>query len=250
RHVEFPAERGRHHRDRHAAEQVRPVALVDGVRLERQEDVEIAARPAPQARLALAGKADARAVLDARRDVDGERALARDASGARTGGARVVDDLAAAVAGRARALDGEEALRGAHAPVAAAGGALPRLGAGLGARAVAGLADNRGRQREGRGLALVGILEGNLEVVAHVGAPFAAAAGIAAAAGTGPSHEVAEQVVEDVRHGGGEVGAEAVGAVHAAALLEGGMAEAVVGRALLRVLQRLVGFVDFLEARL
>ena len=34
------------------------------------------------------------------------------------------------------------------------------------------------------------------------------------------------------------------------AVLEGGMAEAVVGRALLRVLQRLVGFVDFLEARL
>jgi hypothetical protein len=32
-----------------------------------------------------------------------------------------------------------------------------------------------------------------------------------------------------------------------AAILEGGMAEAVIGRALLRVLQRLVGLVDFLE---
>src|SRR5690606_25199089 len=41
-------------------------------------------------------------------------------------------------------------------------------------------------------------------------------------------------------------GGETVAAVHAA-VLEGGMAEAVVGCALLRILQRLVGFVDFLE---
>ena len=58
------------------------------------------------------------------------------------------------------------------------------------------------------------------------------------------AHEVAEDVVEDVRHRGGEVVGEAAGA---AAVLEGGMAEAVIGRALLRVAQALVGGVDFLE---
>ena len=41
--------------------------------------------------------------------------------------------------------------------------------------------------------------------------------------------------------------AEAVAAAVHAAVLEGGMAEAVIGCPLLRVLQHLVGFVDFLE---
>ena len=69
------AERRRRHRDRHAAEDVGAVALEELVRLDRQEDVEVAGRAAAQAGLALAGQADAGAVLDARRDVDRQRAL-------------------------------------------------------------------------------------------------------------------------------------------------------------------------------
>src|SRR5262249_53593118 len=52
-----------------------------------------------------------------------------------------------------------------------------------------------------------------------------------------------EQVVEDVRHGGGEVRTEAAAAV----AIEGRVAHVVVGTALLRVLQDLVGLVQLLE---
>ena len=65
-----PPKRRGHHRDRHAAEQIRPVPLEEWVRLEREEDVEVARGPAAQAGLALAGETNARAVLDAGRHVD------------------------------------------------------------------------------------------------------------------------------------------------------------------------------------
>ena len=72
---DLPAQRRRGHRDRHAAEDVGAVALEELVRLDRQEDVEIAGRSAAQAGLALAGQPYLGAVLDARRNVDGQGAL-------------------------------------------------------------------------------------------------------------------------------------------------------------------------------
>ena len=132
-HREFAAERRLHHRDRHAAIEVGAVALEERMRLDRQENVEIARRAAAHARLALAGEADARAVLDAGRNIDRQRALARHAARAGAPVAGIVDRLAAAVAGRAGALDGEEALLRADAAVARAGLAGRRLRAGLGA---------------------------------------------------------------------------------------------------------------------
>ena len=62
--------------------QIGAVALEKLVRRERQENIEVAGRPAAQARLAFAGKPDARAVLDAGRNIHRQRALARDAAGA------------------------------------------------------------------------------------------------------------------------------------------------------------------------
>ena len=56
----------------------------------------------------------------------------------------------------------------------------------------------------------------------------------------------AEDALEDVGEGRAEIGAEAVRAA-ADALLEGGVAEAVVGGALVAVLQDVIGLVDFLE---
>src|SRR5690606_21644819 len=129
RHLDLPAERRRGHRDRDLAEDVRPVALEERVRLDGEEDVEIAGRTAAQARLAVADEAHFGPVLDTGRDVDRERPLARDAPRARAGRARIVDHLAAADARRAGPLDGEEALAGAHLADAAAG----RAGRGLGA---------------------------------------------------------------------------------------------------------------------
>ena len=120
RHLEFAAQRRRHHRDRNTAMQVGAVALEERVRGERQENIEVAGRPAAHAGLAFAGEANAGAVLDAGRDVDRQRALARDPSRARAGRARVFDHLAAALADRTGALEREEALGVADAAVAAA----------------------------------------------------------------------------------------------------------------------------------
>ena len=114
----------------------------------------------------------------------------------------------------------------------------------LAPRAGAGLAGDAGRHADLRGLAGEGFGERDLHVVAQVGAALAARALAAAAAPA--AHELAEQVVEDVRHRGGEVGPEAGPAAPVAAV-EGGVAELVVGRALLRVLQGLVGLVELLE---
>ena len=87
---------------------------------------------------------------------------------------------------------------------------------------------------------MIGLLEGDLHIVAQIRAALAAARAAAA-----PSHDVAEQILENIGHGG----AEALAAAKAAALFEGGMAETVVSRALLPVAQTLIGFVQFLETR-
>src|SRR4030095_8194467 len=80
RHLDVAAERGLHHRDRHAQMYVAALALEELVAAHRQEDVEIAGRPAARPGLALAAEADARAVLDAGGDIDLERlVLARAA---------------------------------------------------------------------------------------------------------------------------------------------------------------------------
>src|SRR6185437_15179526 len=127
RHLELAAERGRHHRDRHAAVQVGAVALEEVVAADREKDVEVAGRPAARARVALAGEPDAGAVLDAGRNVDRQRAVALHPAGAGAGRARIVDHLAAAVAGRTGALEREEALGLADLAVARAGRARLRL---------------------------------------------------------------------------------------------------------------------------
>src|SRR5690606_42138149 len=109
--LDLAAKRGGDHRTRHAAEKVCAIALEQVMRLYRQEDVEIARRSATHARFALTCKADACAILHASRCVDGERTLFLSSTRAMTIGARLVDGLAAPVAGRAGAFNGEEALR-------------------------------------------------------------------------------------------------------------------------------------------
>src|SRR5262245_51956945 len=101
------------------------------MRGERQEDVEIAGRPAAHPSFALAGKPDARAVLDARRNVDRQRPFARGAAGAAAGRAGILDHLAAALADRTGPLEREEAALGVtDAAVAVAMLASLGLGAG------------------------------------------------------------------------------------------------------------------------
>ncbi len=218
--------------------QVGAFALEDRMRREREEYVEIARGAAAQAGLAFAGEPDAGAVLDAGRHMQLERAFLGHAAGAAAIGAGLLDDGAAALAGGAGALEREEALRVTDAAGTAARAAGDRLGAGLGAGARADFAGDAGRQLHLRGLARIGFLERDLEIVAQVRAALAAGA-----AATTATH--AEQVVENVVEGGGKIAAEAVAR---AAVLEGGVAEAIIGRALLIVLQDVIGLVDLLEA--
>ena len=219
--------------------QVGAVALEERVRAEREEDVEIAGRPAAHAGLAFAGEADAGAVLDAGRDVDRQRALARDAAGARAGRAGIVDHLAAALAaGQVRSSVKKPcAWRMRPAPPQVRAGL--RLGAGLGAGAGAGLAGDRGRHAHLRGLAGEGLLERDLHVVAQVGAALAAGRGGRAPP---PMPKMSSKISEKAEP------KSAPKPCAAAALLEGGVAEAVIGGALVAVLEDLVGLVDFLEA--
>src|SRR5262249_37324176 len=113
---------------------------------------------------------------------------------------------------------------------------------GLGTCAGAGLARHRGRDAHLRGLAGKRLLEGDLHVVAQIGAALGA---IAAPARTGH----AKNAFEDIREGGAEAGAEIVRAI-AHALLEGGVAEAIISSALVGILENFVGLVDLFEALL
>src|SRR6185312_16377643 len=228
RHLDGAAQGCLHHGDRHLAVHVRSFALEQRMPAHRQEDIEIAGRPAARARLALAAQANARAVLDAGWNVDLERLLAPHAALAGADLARLVDDLAGTVAGRAGALDGEEALLGADA-----------------AAAVAGLARDRARHAH-RGLgAAVGLLQRDFEIEAQV-----LAAHVGASAGARPAAAAIEHFLEDVAEHRAEVEAlriEAARPAGAVATLEGGGAVAVVGRTLVGILQDVVGVVDFLE---
>src|SRR5579875_418408 len=214
------------------------LALEQRMGLEREKDIEIAVAAAAHAGFALAGETDARAVLDAGRDGDVERLLLARAALAAAGATRLFDHLAGAMAGGTGALHREEALLRANAPGAAAGRAVDRLRSRLGAGAVARIAGAQGRHADLRLAAFESFLEGYLEVVAEVVAAIGAAVGAAAA------HHRAEHLFEDV---GKAAGVEAEIAASAAALLESRVAEAIVSRALLLVLQDVVGLVDVLE---
>src|SRR5204862_6242986 len=154
--------------DRYLAMHVVAVSIEDAVFLHVDHDIEVARRAAVDARLALAGEADAVAFVHARRDLHRERLVLLDAPGAAAGRAGIRDHLAAAVAGGTGLLDGEETLRQAHGALAVAGLAGLGLRARLGARALAGLARLHRRDADlGLGAAR-GLLERDLEGVAQI----------------------------------------------------------------------------------
>src|SRR5450631_978370 len=144
RHVDRAAERRGGERDRHPTIDVGAVALKNRVLRNADEDVEVACRRAVQADLALAGKADTGAVLDPGRDGNRQRLLAPYPALTAARAARLFDDGAGTLAGRAGALYGEEALLGTHSAMTLAGAAAGRAGTRLGAAAVARLALGEG----------------------------------------------------------------------------------------------------------
>src|ERR1700749_2298867 len=240
RHFDAAAKCRLHERDRRAAIKIVSVALEDRVRRDRDEDVKIAGGSAVQFGLAFAGEADARAFLDAGRYVDGERTLLLHMALAFALLARIADDLSGTAALRAGAFDGEEAVLRAHLADTGTGRTLLGFRARFRTGTATTFASDRRRHGDLCGATLEGFFERDFEIVAKIAAAVLTAALFAAAT------ELAEQIGEDVGEAGCEIERIAA-AASAHALLEGGMAEAVIGRALLIVLQDVIGLVDFLE---
>src|SRR5690606_30833799 len=231
--LDRPAQRRDGEADRNAREQRRGLPLEHRVRLDVDEDVEIARRRAVGAGFALAVEADARAVVDARGNLDLERLDFVHPALAAALAARLLDDLAAAVTVRAWPLNHEQALLRTDLAVPLAKLATASRRARGRARPAAGPAGDRDLDLYLGRLAMKRILEADLEVVAQVRAAPRPAARRAAA-----SERTAEDRLEDVAQVA-EIGVmRAPASAHA--LLERGMAEAVVGRALLRILQAFV----------
>src|ERR1700758_4671891 len=111
-----------------------------------QHHIEVAAGTAVWPRLALAGNAEPRACVHARRNAQLDGFLALHAPLSAAFKAAFFNDLARALAGRARARDGEEALRVGHLPAPAAVRAGNNASSLLRPSAVAGLAEFLARQ--------------------------------------------------------------------------------------------------------
>src|SRR5262249_46909128 len=110
-HRHLGPERGLREGDRELEEDVRLLAREELVRADADHAVQVARRRAGLAGLALAGDAQAHALVDAGRDLDLDLALLADRALAAALGARVAHDLAGAAAARAAGLDLEEAGR-------------------------------------------------------------------------------------------------------------------------------------------
>src|SRR5690606_24099935 len=108
------AQRGLGDADRHLAVQVVAVALEDRVLANADFDIEIAGLGSRRAGLALAGQADAIAVVDARGHLHRQHLFLFHAAVAPAGGARRPERLAPALAGRARLLHREDAALEPH----------------------------------------------------------------------------------------------------------------------------------------
>ena len=226
--------------DRHLADDVRPLAHEERMLADVEDHVEVAGRRGPRSGLALATQLEARAVVDAGRDLDVQLlrpALGAAATARRT---RVGDDRPLTVAVAAGLGDREEPLLEAHLARAAALGAGARRRARLRAPPAARLAGREARDRDGLLAAEGGLLEADLELVAEVLAPSRPPTSAAPAAG---AEEVAEQIADDVLEAGAEVEAGA----GSAALLEGGVPEAVVEIPPPGIGEHLVGLGDLLE---
>src|SRR5215831_19229329 len=167
RHFDFAAQSCRHEANGHTAIKIVAVALKDRVLLEGKENIQIAGRSAVQPALAFAGQTDARSFFHTRRNFHRQRALLLDLSNAAARFARMTYDASLSPAFGAGALDGEEALRGAHFAVAAASRTGLGLGACLCAGALAFAAGDRGRNTDFRSFAAIGVLQRDFHVVAQ-----------------------------------------------------------------------------------
>src|SRR5581483_4027382 len=241
----FIPERRLRHVQVEVEEDVVLVAPEQLVRLHVDRQVEVAARPALRPDLAFARQPDLRTMVDARRHLHRQRALALLAAGAAAVAARRVYDAPLAPApvthGHVHELPEDALLRAADLAAAVALRAAFRLRPGLGPQPVADGAQLRGRHVELLLRAEDRLLERQRDGAPDVGPPH----GPALRARSRPSEEGVEDVAEPAEAEALEPAGEGV-----LAALRRRVPEAVVHRPPLGVGEDLVGLVDLLEARL
>src|SRR4249919_11154 len=182
---------------RYFAMQVVAVALEDLVRAHAHFDEQVARRRARRAGFAFALQAHTIAVVHAGGDLHREDFLFLQAALPHARLARVLDDLAAPGAMRARLLHLEDAALHAHLAAAVARGAVFDLAVGR-TRSVAVLA----RDQRGDFDALLDAGDRFFQVQFHHVADVGAAPRTAAPTCTAATEDVAEDVPEDVAHVG------------------------------------------------
>jgi hypothetical protein len=223
------------------AEVVDDVVLIapeELVVLHAQQDVQVAPGAAVASHLAFARQAYLGAALDATGDPHVQSVGHLLAAGAPAFSARVRHHAALAAAAAAgcdvNELAEDTALDAPHLTAAAAGGALLHVGAGLRPQALAGRAQLRTLNLDLFLTAEDGLLEGDDETYAQVGAPL-----WSALTGSGGAEESVEDVAEAAETKTVEGAAEGA--------LGSGVAKAVVGDSAIRVREDLVRLVDLLE---
>jgi hypothetical protein len=241
RYVDLVAERGLGEIDRQVELQIIALATEEAVRLDVNDQVEVAGWATVGAGLTFVTEANLRVVVDTGRDADLQLALNLDAALTAALLARVLDDRAVTVAAIADADIDELAKQILVNPpqfaAAATTDAGDRGAAGLDAAAAAGGSGVVAREGD---LALGAedrVVEANLEVDPQVGAPLHALA----PAGRGGR---AEERVKDVLDA--EPARSPEGAAAEAAVLAN-VAEAIVGCPTLPIGEDLIGLLDLFE---
>ena len=150
--------------------QIIVIALENLMRLEMDLDIQIARRPAIHTSLTFTGQTDAVALVNAGRDAYRQGFLFLDAPLTMTMGARIGNDLAAAVTARTSLLHREKALLHTHLTMSTASRAGSRFGTRLGAGAMAMLAFGQYRHADFGFSATRCFFQRDFQVVAQVGA--------------------------------------------------------------------------------
>jgi hypothetical protein len=254
RHLDIAAEGRAGKADRHATEKVHAFALENIVRLDMQDNVEIARRTTPRTALALAGGTESRAILDAGGNLDLDLRGLLHAPVAMTGMAWLFDGLARAATTGTSLSNVEKAARNRYLAMAAAGRAGRDLAARLGPGTVTSVAGLEFRDFDLLLHATRCFLESDLHVVAQISSATASAPLRAVLApdiakdalenSTAAAPSGAEDLAENVK---GIVRSAARAAGEAAPLGKRLVAVAVVGRAFVDITQHFVGLAQFLE---
>src|SRR5690606_2442129 len=226
------------HRHLERREQVVAVAAEHGVHVDVNLDVQVAVRAAGGADLAGSGELQTQARLDTGRDVEANGAARAHATLAATRGAGVLDAGAVALAGSTRGLRDDVTQQAAHLALHVTGSATDitarGLGTGLAARAVAGLAENRGVDVDIAVGAEDDVAEAERQTHERVFAALTTRTRATAARSATATEEGLENVAEATESATSEA-AHRVVATH------------VVTTALLRVAQHFIGVRDVLE---